>query len=143
MIYELKKEDINKLKELEEKFPEIFSKFTIKNDLENNPYSKYLLYLIEGKIVGFLNYYLIYDRMEIVNFNVLEFFQNKHIGSSLLNEVINIAYQSKLKNITLEVRSDNQKAIYLYEKNGFKKVSIRKNYYNDVDGILMEKELII
>jgi len=143
MIYELKKEDINKLQELEEKFPEIFSKFTIKNDLENNPYSKYLLYLIEGKIVGFLNYYLIYDRMEIVNFNVLEFFQNKHIGSSLLNEVINIAYQSKLKNITLEVRSDNQKAIYLYEKNGFKKVSIRKNYYNDVDGILMEKELII
>ena len=81
--------------------------------------------------------------MEIVNFNVLEFFQNKHIGSKLLAEVINIAYQNKLKNITLEVRSDNQKAIYLYEKNGFKKVSIRKNYYNDVDGILMEKELII
>ena len=143
MFYELKKEDIDKIRELEEKFPEIFAKFTILNDFQNNPFSKYLLYLIDDKIVGFINYYLIYDRMEIVNFNVLEFFQNMHIGSNLLLKVIEIATLKKLKNITLEVRKDNQKAIYLYEKNGFKKTSIRKNYYNDVDGILMEKELIV
>ena len=73
---------------------------------------------------------------------MLEFFQNKHIGSKLLEELISISIQNKLFNITLEVRSDNKKAIYLYQKYGFKQVAIRKNYYIDVDGILMEKELM-
>lgn len=142
MIINLKKEQEERIQELEEKFPNIFLNNDIISDFKNNPYTNYLLYIIEDKIVGFVNYYLIYDRMEIVNFNVLEFFQNKHIGSKLLEELIRISIQNKLFNITLEVRSDNKKAIYLYQKYGFKQVAIRKNYYNDVDGILMEKELM-
>ena len=42
--------------------------------------------------------------------------------------------------ITLEVRIDNFSAIHLYQKFGFKSVSIRKNYYNGIDGILMERK---
>lgn len=142
MITTLLENDTKKQLELEEKFKEIFISNDIKRDFENNPYTNYLIYLIDDKIVGFINYLLIYDRMEIVNFNVLDFFQNKHIGSSLLKKLIEISKNKKLKNITLEVRSDNTKAIYLYKKYGFKEVAIRKNYYNDTDGILMEKELM-
>ena len=142
MITTLLENDTKKQLELEEKFKEIFISNDIKRDFENNPYTNYLIYLIDDKIVGFINYLLIYDRMEIVNFNVLEFFQNKHIGSSLLKKLIEISKNKKLKNITLEVRSDNKKAIYLYQKYGFKEVAIRKKYYNDTDGILMEKELM-
>lgn len=142
MIINLNQSNLELIKELEEKFPDIFLKYDIINDFKNNPYTKYLVYLIDSKAVGFLNYYEIYDRIEIVNFNVLQFFQNKQIGSKLLNKLINIAENKKIKNITLEVRNDNQKAIYLYKKYGFKNVSIRKKYYNDVDGILMEKELM-
>ena len=109
---------------------------------QNNPYTKYMVYLIDKKIVGFINYHDIYDRVEIINFNVLEFFQNRHIGSSLLLNLITISKEKLKKNITLEVRKDNEKAIYLYKKFGFREISIRKNYYNDVDGILMEKELM-
>ncbi len=142
MITTLLETDTKKQLELEEEFKEIFINNDIKRDFQNNPYTNYLIYLIDDKIVGFINYLLIYDRMEIVNFNVLEFFQDKHIGSSLLEKIIEIAKNNKLKNITLEVRSDNEKAIYLYKKYGFKEVAIRKNYYNDTDGILMEKELM-
>ncbi len=142
MIATLLETDTKKQLELEEKFKEIFINNDIKRDFQNNPYTNYLIYLIDDKIVGFINYLLIYDRMEIVNFNVLEFFQDNHIGSSLLEKIIEIAKNNKLKNITLEVRSDNVKAIYLYKKYGFKEVAIRKNYYNDTDGILMEKELM-
>ena len=142
MIENLKKDDIQKIKELEEKFPEIFLKHDINSDFNNNPYTNYLIYLIEDKIVGYINYYLIHDRMEIVNFNVLKLFQNHHVGSQLLEKVIKIAEQKKLKNITLEVRSDNEKAIYLYKKYKFKQVAFRKNYYIDVDGLLMKKELM-
>ena len=39
----------------------------------------------------------------------------------------------------IEVKKDNLKAIDFYEKNGFKVVSKRENYYNGVDGYLMLK----
>ena len=58
-------------------------------------------------------------------------------GDFLLKKLI----QKVNKNITLEVRKDNIYAIKLYEKNGFKQVAIRKNYYNGIDGILMERKV--
>ena len=141
MIIDLKLDDKEIITELESKFLDIF-KTKIKDDFKNNPYTKYLVYLKDKEVVGFLNYYLIYDRIEIVNFNILEDYQNLHIGSNLLERLIKLGNDEKLKNITLEVRIDNKKAIYLYEKYGFKKVGIRKKYYNGIDGILMEKELM-
>lgn len=142
MIIDLTKNNLKQILELEEKFPNVFLKSDIINDFQNNPYTKYMVYLIDKKIVGFINYHDIYDRVEIINFNVLEFFQNRHIGSSLLLNLITTSKEKLKKNITLEVRKDNEKAIYLYKKFGFREISIRKNYYNDVDGILMEKELM-
>ena len=136
--------DINDIKdriqEVEELFPDVFNIESIKSDLENNPFSHYLVYLDNNRILGFINYYEIYDRVEIANFNVLDSYQNKGIGNKLIKKVIELS-KDKV-NITLEVRSDNDKAIHIYEKNGFKKVAIRKNYYNDVDGILMEMILV-
>ena len=142
MIINLKANDDQIIFELETKFPNIFLESDIKKDFANNPYTRYLVYLINKKVVGFLNYYQIFERIEIVNFNVLDFFQNKKIGSQLLETLITYAKKNNLVNITLEVRSDNLKAIHLYQKYGFKKVAIRKKYYNDTDGILMEKELM-
>ena len=142
-IVKLNLSDYELIDELTHKFPNIFLKNSIENDFINNPYTNYLVCTIDNKVVGFLNYYDIYDRMEIVNFNVLDYFQNRHIGSLLLNELKKEASKKKVKNITLEVRQDNDKAIYLYKKYGFKNVGIRKNYYNGTDGILMECEMIV
>ena len=58
-----------------------------------------------------------------------------------MNYMINIIKDMDISNITLEVRVDNLVAIKMYEKFGFKKQAIRKNYYQGVDGILMEKVL--
>lgn len=70
MIIDLTKNNLKQILELEKKFPNIFSIFNIINDLENNPYTKYMVYLKDQKIVGFINYHDIYDRVEIINFNV-------------------------------------------------------------------------
>lgn len=142
MIVNIGIEDLEIIKDIEEKFPDVFLKYDITGDFKNNPYTRYLVYLIDSKVVGFINYHDIYNRVEIINFNVLKFFQNQHIGSSLLQKLIELATDNNMENITLEVRCDNEKAIYLYKKYGFRNVSIRKKYYNDVDGILMEKELM-
>lgn len=41
----------------------------------------------------------------------------------------------------LEVRTKNAAAIALYEKAGYERVSVRKDYYPDDDAIVMRKEL--
>ncbi len=129
--------DLNLISELENSFSFVLS--NVLEDINNNPFSRYVAYIEDKKIVGYINYYLIYDRCEIANFNVLQAYQNKGIGTKLIKYVINYL-NGKINNITLEVRKDNP-AIRLYEKMGFKKVAERKGYYRGIDGVLMEKEM--
>ncbi len=57
------------------------------------------------------------------------------------NNQTEITNDYTVDNITLEVSMLNKNAINLYEKLGFKKIAVRKNYYKDSDGILMLKEV--
>ena len=139
MIKELKKQELNYIKELENSFSFVIE--DINSDLDNNPFSHFLLYIEDDKILGFINYYLLYEKIEIAHFNVLEEYQNKKIGSKLLEYIIN-KYKGIVENITLEVKKDNNKAIHIYEKMGFKKVAVRNAYYNGIDGILMERKMM-
>ena len=59
----------------------------------------------------------------------------------MINYVID-KYKGKYRNITLEVRVSNNIAINLYKKFGFREVALRKFYYGDEDGILMEKQVM-
>ena len=137
MIKELINEE-DLIKELESSFNYVIK--DIKTDLLNNPFSNYIVYIDNEKVLGFINYYLMYDRIEIANFNVLEDYQNKKIGTKLLDYLVS-KYKGKVDNITLEVRIDNIKAIHLYKKYGFIEKAIRKNYYDGQDGILFELEM--
>ena len=137
MIKELDNE-LNLVDELESSFNYVLK--DIKKDLSSNPFSHYLLYLDNDKIVGYINYYLMYEKMEIANFDVLNDYQNKGIGTKLISYLIDKYHNL---DITLEVKCDNEKAIHLYEKMGFKKVATRNNYYNGIDGILMERNEIM
>ena len=106
----------------------------LKQEVENNPFAKFLVLIEENKLIGYLYYSDIYDRIEINQFEVKEEFRTKGNGDLLLKELI-----KNNKDITLEVRESNIPAISLYKKNKFKEVSKRKNYYNGEDGILMER----
>lgn len=108
---------------------------------DNNPYRKKIEYY-EEEVMGFLEYSIIYDRMEIDNILVYKEFRNKKIGTKLMEYIIQIAKNNNLKNITLEVRKSNNIAISLYQKMGFKEIAIRKYYYGDEDAILMENKVI-
>ena len=113
-----------------------------RNVIDNNPFSKYLEYEMDGKVVGYLKYALIYDRMEIENLFVEEEYRNKKIASKLMSYLVSIAIECCVVNITLEVRVSNEIARNLYKKFGFREVALRKFYYGDEDGILMEKQVM-
>lgn len=101
-----------------------------------NAFNKVLGYYLDDNLVGFLDYSVMYQRIEINYLFVVEKYRRQNIASKLLSFVIdNYEYD----NITLEVRIDNDKAINLYKKFDFKIINIRSNYYNGVDGYLMER----
>lgn len=143
MSYILSKENKEKISELEALFPSVLKEGSILEDWKWNPFSSYLYEEIDGKIVGFIHYTNCYHKAEIVDFNVLEEYQNKGIGSSLMNRLLETLREEdeSIENITLEVKETNEKAIYLYKKYGFLVRAKRKGYYNGVDGLLMEKEM--
>jgi [ribosomal protein S18]-alanine N-acetyltransferase len=106
----------------------------VKESFANNPYATYLVYLEDNKVIGYIYYSAIYERVEINQFEVLKTKRNTGIGTKLLEKLL----QDVPKDITLEVRVNNAPAIHLYEKLGFEKVALRKGYYQGIDGILME-----
>ena len=110
-------------------------------EFSTNPYLKIITYVENDKIIGFLLYSLIYDRIEIEQFEVITKERGKGIGDKLLKYLIEKYKDSDIKNITLEVKEDNIIAINLYKKYGFKKVSTREKYYDGINGLLMEKTL--
>ncbi len=107
-----------------------------------NPFAKRIEYFNEDISIGYLEYSLIYDRMEIDNIHVSEDYRGKGIGTKLMAHLISIAIEARVDNITLEVRVSNEVAIKLYHKFGFHEVAIRKYYYGNEDAILMEKNIM-
>lgn len=105
-------------------------------------YSKYIIYYINEEQVGFLNYDLIYDRVEIEYIFVNESSRRKNIASLLMNYLFEDCNKNKCTNITLEVKQSNITAIKFYESKDFKKIAKREKYYKDEDGILMIREML-
>ena len=67
------------------------------------------------------------------------------LGEDLLEQILYASQTLGCLRIFLEVRKSNLTAISLYQKRGFKKLSIRKNYYkldkSREDAIVMSKNI--
>ena len=92
-------------------------------------------YLVDEKVCGYLMVLDSIDVYEILAIATIEECRNKGISQELLDKI-------KTKDIFLEVRKSNEKAINFYKKNNFKQISIRKGYYSDPteDAIIMKME---
>lgn len=133
---EITKDNLDEINILENLFKNVFDNDKILNRMNVNPFTKYIILLKDNEIIGFINFDIIYDRIELININVLDKYQGNGYSNILMDKMISYDYT----NITLEVSSKNIKAINLYKKYGFIEETIRKNYYIDSDAILMKKE---
>ena len=134
-------EDLNQISDnLEKNFDDFWNYNVFKSELEN-PNSKYFVYKQNNEIVGFAGISIILDTADITNIVVKKDFRNKGIGNALLNYLIEFCKSKNLSKINLEVSSNNNIAINLYKKFGFKQVGNRKNYYQNSDGLLFTKTI--
>ena len=140
MINELTFNDVELKDNFNSNFSSLYS-YDINDDFNNNSFTKYFIYEEKCNIIGFVNYYDLYDRFEIANIYVDPVHRNQKIASRLMEKVIEVGEEKDITNITLEVRKDNEIAIKLYEKYDFIVVSTRERYYKGVDGLLMERKM--
>lgn len=121
------------------KFPDFFSasyedtvktdKLSIESDIENQTFNKFVCgAFFENKLIGICTF--VKNELNIGNIYqmyVKPEFQGHNIGKQLLMETLKEAEKrfSKIE-ISLEVQTNNYKAIELYEKVGFERVSEEK-----------------
>lgn len=92
-----------------------------------------------NKLIGYILFSFVLDEAELLKIGVLESHQRCGVGKNLHAKMEDYLREQNVKNIFLEVRIDNKKAINFYEKNGYEKVTIRENYYNGVHAIVYRK----
>lgn len=81
------------------------------------------------------------DEGELFRIAVRPDFRRLHIAEKLLCELHEKMRQRGAAKCFLEVRSRNAPAIALYEKQGYRKIALRKNYYSDDDAAIYELDL--
>ena len=108
----------------------------------NNPFSYNFVLASNNIIVGYLNFWVVPEGIELNNIAIHENYRGKGYGKLLLQFLIECGKVFKSEKIFLEVKEDNLIAQKLYKKYGFKEIYIRKNYYSDnKDAIVMERNL--
>lgn len=108
--------------------------------------SDYYLYIVarkDGTCIGYCGGVISMPDADITNIAVDKNCRGFGIGDRLLKEFARILSERSVDNLHLEVRISNIPAISLYEKNGFAKDGIRKNFYSKPteDAMLMTKIL--
>mgnify|MGYP000998552979 CR=1 FL=1 len=111
-------------------------------DFLHHPYSEYYKLVVGEEIVGYFGLWIVGEFSQITTFAIKLEKQGLGYGKAMLDYLIKTVTESNCQNITLEVRTTNVKAIKLYEKAGFYKVTVRKRYYeNGEDAYLMKLDL--
>ena len=80
----------------------------------------------------------------IVTIDVLEEFRRHKVGTALLDEIERRLIASGVHEVRLETATDNDSAVAFWQKHGYRKRGIRKNYYpNGRDAFAMIKTLAL
>ena len=144
MVYRIRAaeaKDLYGIEELEQQcfsFPHTFSQ--LESEL-GDPLYTLLVAETEEKILGYAGLMHVEDEGYITNIAVQKDARRKGIAQALLSSFDELAEELKLAFISLEVRSGNLPAIRLYEKNGYQRQSVLRDYYSSPreDGLVMTK----
>ena len=140
----MRKSDIEIILDIERSSnPHPWAKKNFLDCLEKNYYC--LVQEIQKEVSGFAIQSIAIDESHLLNIGIKKKYRRKGFGEEILNQIILFSKVMGCRKIFLEVRISNIRAIKLYEKEGFRKVDIRKNYYKlregREDALIMVKRL--
>lgn len=140
-IYNMNLNDLNSISDiLSSDFDDFWNVNILEQELKNEN-SKYIVAKLNNEIIGFAGIKIVFNEADIMNIVVKKNFRNQKIGTLLLEKILELCIDLKIKTITLEVNETNTYAISLYKKHKFNKISKRKNYYESQTAIIMQRLL--
>jgi [ribosomal protein S18]-alanine N-acetyltransferase len=83
------------------------------------------------EICGFMVYELHKNRLHILNFAVAEKYRRNGYGSAMIEKLIGKLTYQRRSRIMLEVRESNLQAQLFWKSQGFRAVSVLKDFYED------------
>ena len=95
----------------------------------DNENALFMVAKIDGNIAGYIGSQEVVGEVYIDNICTSPKYRKMGVAAALLDEIISFAKHCNMILVTLEVRASNIPAISLYEKFGFDRVGLRKNYY--------------
>jgi [ribosomal protein S18]-alanine N-acetyltransferase len=122
-------------------FSEPLSESFLYDEIALNPFAYYVVYEENHEIIGYMGLRAVDEHAEVMNFAVSEAHRNMGVGSAILEHALEYLKKNHVALLTLEVRKSNKGAQALYEKYGFKKSHIRKEYYINEDAVVYVKEV--
>ena len=97
---------------------------------------------LDSEIVGYASFRYVGKQGDVNTVAVASDQQGKGIGTALMNWLESQAALRNVREIFLEVRSDNEAAIKMYDARGYERIDIRRNYYgNTIDANIMRKRV--
>jgi len=132
--------DVGAVAELERlAFPTPWPQDAFVNELTINPNARYIVAVLDGKVIAYGGMWVILDEAHITNVAVHPEYRGRKIGERLMRQLMGLAVLLGAFRMTLEVRPSNETARNLYRKLGFAEEGRRKNYYtdNNEDAIIM------
>jgi [ribosomal protein S18]-alanine N-acetyltransferase len=86
-------------------------------------------YVRDGELIGYAVVMLASDEAHLLNLSIAAGWQGQGYGSQLLQRLCDAARGRGARLIFLEVRPSNAAGLQLYERHGFQKVGLRREYY--------------
>ncbi len=112
--------------------------------LNTSDFFKVIVIEKEDEFLGFTSFNFVSSEVDIIDVFVRKEHRGKSIATKMFEVLMDFAKEENVESVILEVAEDNYNAISLYEKFMFKKIFVRKKYYNNkVDAIVMVKELAV
>ena len=139
----MKEADLTQVMAIEQKsFADPWTLQSFYREIQENPYSRYLVAYRQERLVAYIGGWLITDQLHITNLAVDPQDRGNGLAKKLLDELVRLSRKEGINKATLEVRVSNDAAINLYRKNGFAIVGRRPKYYinNQEDALIMWKE---
>jgi ribosomal-protein-alanine N-acetyltransferase len=85
----------------------------------------------EDRVVGYMIYELHKNRLHILNFAVSAAFRRRGVGLRMASKLVAKLTSQRRSRILLEVRETNLAAQLFFRKQGFRAVSVLRDYYED------------
>ena len=138
----MNKDHVSQIARLEAQcFSDPWSEKSVASELEN-PLSLWLVAEENGQVFGYVGSQTVLDESDMMNVAVDPRFRRQGIARALIETLIAELAKMGSRCLRLEVRVSNENARALYERMGFLKLGLRKNYYHNPkeDALILGKE---